>query len=70
MLFENADATTEHRIRKIIETAVQNDEVRVELRRVNVQFNDDNSQLNIRIEYRLLNSSQPVSTDIFIDRVR
>lgn len=69
-LFENFTSFTEHIIRKQIIIAVQNHEPRVELILVNVSANDDQHIIDVKIKFRVINSTEASELNLILDRVR
>lgn len=69
-LFENMDGITEFEVQKDIEEAIANYEPRVELYNVFVDADEERNGLNVTIIFRLVNQTEPVTTDIFLERVR
>ena len=69
-LFENMDDLTEFQVQKDIEQAISNYEPRVELFDVFVTADDERNGLNVKIVFRLVNQTDPIETNIFLERVR
>lgn len=69
-LFENMDNITAMEVKKDIEQAIRNYEPRVELYNVFVDADEEANGLNVTIVFRLVNQTQPIETNIFLERVR
>ena len=69
-LFENFDSTTEYVLRKDIETAIGNYEPRADITEINIDQEDDANRLHISITFFIINQSEPVSLNFFVERTR
>lgn len=69
MLFENINATTARLISQNIENVIKNFEPRASLLKVDVSVTDSN-ELQIDIQFTTLNSLKPLTTTLFLERVR
>jgi len=69
-LFENMDQFTAFTIRKEIEQAIRNYEPRAELIEVRVDAREEENGVNVTIVYRPKNQANPISFDLFVERVR
>ena len=69
MLFENINSTTARLIAQNIEDVIKNFEPRASLLKVDVSVSDSN-ELQIDIQFTTLNSLLPLTTTIFLERVR
>lgn len=70
LLFEPADEITASAIRNEITVALENFEPRVKLDYVEVYPNSDQNRFDITVRFYLLNSIKPISTNIFLERLR
>lgn len=69
-LFENADPFTEYSIRKNILMALNNYEPRAKVRDVVVGSNSDSNSLSCTIIFSLENSSDPITLNVLLERIR
>ena len=70
LLFDNATPLTATFLKDAIYEVVRNYEPRVEMINVSVSFDVDNNGYNARMEYIILNRNEPVTTTIFLERIR
>ena len=70
LLFENATPITSNLISDAIRNMAANYEPRVDLRSVKVTFDDANNGYNVTIAFIILNSSLPVTINLFLERIR
>lgn len=70
LLFDNADAFTETVIRQSIFDVLNAFEPRVELIDVNVNFKSDMNSVDISITFRILNTFNPITLDLVLERTR
>jgi len=70
MLFENITPATEQIISDLIKTALKNHEPRAEVIEVNVTSQPDNNSVYVNIIFSTINSSEPISLDLILDRIR
>jgi phage baseplate assembly protein W len=70
LLFENANPLTANFLKDAIEEVVRNYEPRVNLTGLQVQFDPDNNGYNVNLAFIVLNRLQPVTTTIFLERIR
>jgi phage baseplate assembly protein W len=70
MMFEPLDDITAYNIRKEVATCISNYEPRVKLDFVNVVPNFDRDGFDVTIRFYLLNSIRPVTTNLFLQRLR
>ena len=70
LLFENANPLTSNFLRDAIFQVIQNYEPRVELIEVRVKFDYDNNGYDVQLSYVILNRNEPVTTTIFLERIR
>jgi phage baseplate assembly protein W len=69
-LFENIDRFTEYTIAKNIKIALNNYEPRVTVEAVRVSAEPDENGLNISVVFRVHNNTNPITVNVFIERVR
>jgi phage baseplate assembly protein W len=70
LLFENANPLVEGFLRDAIKEVIENFEPRVLVKKVEALFDYDNNGYNVRIYFVVLNSSEPVVTTLFLERIR
>jgi phage baseplate assembly protein W len=70
LLFEPMDAGTGSLLQKEISLTINNYEPRVKLRNVYVQADEDNQGYNVTIEFFLINRIEPVTLNLFLERLR
>lgn len=70
LLFDNANPLTATFLQNAIKEVVENHEPRVQLLDVKVQFDYDNNGYNVGLAYIILNRNIPVTTTIFLERIR
>jgi phage baseplate assembly protein W len=70
LLFDNATPLTANFLRDAIFQVIQNYEPRVELIEVKVRFDYDNNGYDVRLTYVILNKNEPVTTTLFLERIR
>lgn len=70
LLFENANPLVEGFLRDAIKEVIENFEPRVLVKKVDALFDYDNNGYNVRIYFVVLNSSEPVVTTLFLERIR
>jgi hypothetical protein len=70
LLFENAVPLAVNFLKDAIMEVIYNFEPRVELRQVDVNFDEDNNGFNVTLYYVILNRGEPVVTGIFLERIR
>lgn len=69
-LFKNADAFTEYEISKKTREAITNWEPRVNLNDVVVDANPDSNSISVKIVFRLADVKDPITINVFLERVR
>tara|TARA_Y100001938_G_scaffold151140_1_gene246499 strand:+ start:1153 stop:1548 length:396 start_codon:yes stop_codon:yes gene_type:complete len=69
-LFENMDSTTEYQISNNIREALENFEPRAEIDEIEVDAQEDLNELRVSIRFRIVNDTEPVTVDVFLERVR
>jgi phage baseplate assembly protein W len=70
MLFEPLDPISANIIAKEIEDVILNFEPRVELSSVEVLENIDGNGYDVTVTFFLLNLEEPITTTIFLERLR
>lgn len=70
MLFENITPLTENLLETAIRDVINNFEPRVKVISVRVAADDDRNGFNATLEYMIVNSLQPVVSNVFLERVR
>ena len=69
-LFELNDGTIEVEIRQAIEDTIREYEPRAELIEVRADQEVDQNKLSVTIKFRVVNQTQPVEVNFFLERVR
>ena len=70
LLFENSDPFIEYQVKKQIETAINNFELRINLQEVEVRSDPDSNTIDINIYFFVENRKDPVELQINLERVR
>ena len=70
LLFENPNPLTSTFLKDAIAEVLRNYEPRVAVNGIDVQMNFDQNGYNVRLEYVILNTLQPVVSTIFLERIR
>lgn len=70
LLFENATPFTAVMLEDAIRTTVENFEPRVTMRQVKVEPDYDNNGFNVTMVYSINNRQEPVTTSMFLERIR
>ena len=70
MLFEPLDPISAAIIAREIEDVIKNFEPRVELKNVIVDENIDGNGFNVSVEFFLLNLEEPITVDLFLERLQ
>jgi phage baseplate assembly protein W len=70
LLFENMDNITAAAIQREIQQTIKNFEPRVNLTTVNVSPNFDNSAFRVGMEFYIINRTEPITIEFFLERVR
>lgn len=70
LLFEPASPFTHIQLQKAIKLCIENFEPRVKLQNIIVTPDEDNYGFNVRLEYIILNRNLPVTTNMFLERIR
>ena len=69
-LFELSTPHTKHNIESAIRTCISNYEPRAEVTDVFVTGDLDNNGFNVTIEFRVINIPNPVTIELFLERLR
>lgn len=70
LLFEQVDAVTAAQIEREITEVIGNFEPRAQVSRVNAIPSPDENLYKIRLEFFIINSSEPVTINFFLERIR
>ena len=70
LLFENYGPGLELRAKKMVEEVFDNHEPRAELLRVDVGGNPDRNTLTFQIHFRIINTTEPETLEIILERTR
>lgn len=70
LLFEPINSFTGIQLQKAIRLCIENFEPRVKIQDVTVTVDADNNGFNVRLQYIILNRELPVTTTIFLERIR
>jgi len=70
LLFENMSNLTANFIKDAIVEVISNYEPRVQLNNVVVEVNYDNNGYSVILQYIILNTSLPITTAVFLERIR
>lgn len=70
LLFENVTILTAVLIKDAITSTINNFEKRVSLQDVVVTPDPDNNGFNVQLQYIILNRQLPITTNMFLERVR
>ena len=70
LLFENYTPGLELRAKKMVEEVFDNHEPRAELMKVDVGGDPDRNSLSFQITFRIINTTQPETLDIILERTR
>lgn len=70
LLFEPVNQITANSLKDAVREVIRNYEPRIELRSLNVVFDNDNNGYNLTLEYSIINRPQPLITTIFLERIR
>lgn len=70
VLFEQPSPIVSNLIKEFVKEVVTNFEPRVSLRRLDVEYDDQNSGYNVRLEYEIINRPQLRTIAIFLERIR
>jgi phage baseplate assembly protein W len=70
LLFENADGITASLLEREISQVILNYEPRARVRRVNVSPNTEETGFNVELEFFIINRTEPVVINFFLERIR
>jgi len=70
LLFENATPIVKNLIQDAINEMVVNYEPRIRIRKINADFSESDNGYNVTIYYTIVNTSQPVTINLFLERIR
>ena len=70
LLFENFTPLTNIYLKDAITALINNFEPRVKLQSVDVSQDIDNNGFNVTLQYIILNRNQPVTSTLFLERIR
>jgi phage baseplate assembly protein W len=70
LLFEQVDSVTAAQIEREITEVIGNFEPRAQVSRVNAIPSPDENLYKIRLEFFIINSSEPVTINFFLERIR
>ena len=64
------DSTTEYQITSNIREALENFEPRADIDDIKVDAQEDLNELRVSIRFRVINDTDPVTVEVFLERVR
>ena len=70
LLFENTDGITASLIEREISQVIFNYEPRAKVRRVYVAPNTEETGFNVELEFFIINRTEPVTINFFLERIR
>jgi phage baseplate assembly protein W len=70
LLFENANPLIENFLRDAIANVLGNFEPRIRVVDIRINFDFDNNGYNVTLSYIILNREEPITTSIFLERIR
>jgi phage baseplate assembly protein W len=70
LLFENSTPIVKNLISDAITEMVNNYEPRIRIRKIDVNFSEADNAYNITIFFTIVNTSQPVTINLFLERIR
>lgn len=70
ILFENANNLTERFLKDAIREVIKNYEPRVSIKNIDIKFDYDNNGYYAKIYFIILNSGEPLTSTIFLERIR
>ena len=70
LLFEQVDSVTAAQIEREITEVIGNFEPRAQVSRVNAVPSPDENLYKIRLEFFIINSSDPITINFFLERIR
>ncbi len=70
LLFENLDIITATALEQEITQTIRNYEPRVRLSKVYVNSDADNNGFKVRMDFFIINKTEPITIDFFLERIR
>lgn len=70
LLFENVDMFVAAQLERAIEETVNNFEPRAQVSNVTASPSPDENRYNVRLEFFVINSTNPITVNFFLERVR
>lgn len=70
LLFENVDALMAAQIQREIEETINNFEPRAQVTRVTAVASPDENRYNVELEFFVINNSNPITINFFLERIR
>lgn len=70
LLFEPTTSITSIQLEKAIRQCIELFEPRVRLDKINVSYDEDQYGFNVRLLFIILNNNLPVTTTLFLERIR
>lgn len=70
LLFENVDALMAAQIQRAIEETINNFEPRAQVTRVTAVASPDENRYNVELEFFVINNSNPITINFFLERIR
>jgi phage baseplate assembly protein W len=70
LLFENSTPIVKNLISSAITEMVNNYEPRIRIRKIDVNFSETDNAYNISIFFTIVNTSQPVTINLLLERIR
>ena len=70
LLFENMDTITATTLKQEIEQTIKNYEPRANISRLNVSPDYDNNGFNVYMEFYVINRTNPITINFFLERIR
>jgi phage baseplate assembly protein W len=70
LLFDNITAITANYLTDAIKEVITNFEPRVSITEIKVSVSTENNGFDVRLSYIILNRNQPVTINLFLERIR
>jgi len=70
LLFENVDSVTASQIEREIVETISNFEPRVQVSKVTAAADPDNNGYKVTLEFFVINNSNPITINFFLERIR
>jgi phage baseplate assembly protein W len=70
LLFENVDSVMAAQIEREIEETINNFEPRAEVSKVTAVASPNENRYNVELEFFVINSSNPITINFFLERIR